>query len=161
MPGKRDEFGVRDGMSVTLTTPEGEEGNVVGLEPETAEAPTLPKPTDIAFEIRPHRTKGVGVFVATQAAPLTIDSTTWYESSDQAEEGIAWLKVHFGWYWQATVYKREEQEVIDPNTGEPRKDPEGNVLKVEVLTDAVLREGYWSHSYGRVFDPASLKELLT
>lgn len=150
---KRDRVGTTDGLEATVTVPDDEAGNVAGLEPAVEnEEPATPQPGDIDFEVREVQGKGFGIFVPTQKAPLTVANVTWFADQAAADAGVAELRDRFGWTWTPATYEwSEKEQSVDGPYG-----PETKTVRVR---GEKIADGFWSHSYDLVFDPASLVEL--
>jgi hypothetical protein len=147
----KDRFGTRDSLGATISVPEGEEHLVEGLEPQDESPPTEPKPATFDTEIR-ETSKGFGVYISAQDAPLTLANVTWFPDAISAQKAVEKFHEDFGWRWVQPVREEHIEEQPDPNNPDKTR-------KVRIKGE-VTKPGYWTNDYGLVFDPATAKALM-
>lgn len=148
----KDKFGTRDGLQATISVPEGEEHLVTGMEPESDAPPTEPRPKNIAIEVV-ETSKGWGLYVEGQHAPLTAANVTWHASQDAAAAAVAKIHEDFGWRWNGPAYDDSFEEQDDPNRP-------GQTRTVRVKGKNLVSPGHWTSDYHLLFDPATHAALM-
>lgn len=148
----KDKFSTRDGLKATISVPDGEEHLVVGMQADDDSPPTEPRPKDIVIEVV-ETSKGWGLYVEGQHAPLTAANVTWHTSAEKAATAVTKIHEDFGWRWNGPVSDDRSEEQDDPNRP-------GKTRTVRVKGKNLISPGNWASDYHLLFDPATHAELM-